>query len=91
MRSGSLMGASKKVTQHLAAQDELLLDRTIDFVLHLDTFTEIALHFAAHYGQRADDCRRVVEHDYIHKVSLIIHDNLQRESHKPYGPPTSVT
>jgi hypothetical protein len=29
--------------------------------------------------------------DYIHKVSVILHDNLQRESRKPYGSPTSVT
>jgi hypothetical protein len=29
--------------------------------------------------------------DYIHKVSVILHDSLQRESDKPYGPPTSVT
>jgi len=27
----------------------------------------------------------------MHKVPVILHDNLQRESHKPYGPPTSVT
>jgi hypothetical protein len=32
-----------------------------------------------------------VYQDYIHKVPIILHDNLQRESHKPYGPPTSVT
>jgi len=24
--------------------------------------------------------------DYIHKVPVILHDNLQRGSHKPYGP-----
>ena len=24
-----------------------------------------------------------VEQDYIHKVPVILHDNLQRESHKP--------
>jgi hypothetical protein len=29
--------------------------------------------------------------DYIHNVPIILHDNLQRGSHKPYGPPTSVT
>ena len=29
--------------------------------------------------------------DYIHKVPVILHDDRQRESHKPYGPPTSVT
>jgi hypothetical protein len=28
---------------------------------------------------------------YIYKVSVILHDNLQRESHKPYAPPTWVT
>jgi hypothetical protein len=32
-----------------------------------------------------------VYHDYIHKVPDISHENLQRESHKPYSPPTSVT
>ena len=26
-----------------------------------------------------------------HKVTLIFYDNLQRESHKTYAPPTSVT
>ena len=25
-------------------------------------------------------------HDYIHKVPVILHDSLQRQSHKPYGP-----
>ena len=34
-----------KVTQHLVAQVQLLLDRTIGFVLHFDTFREIALYF----------------------------------------------
>jgi len=30
--------------------------------------------------------------DSIHKVPVILHDNnLQHESHKPYGPPTLVT
>jgi len=29
--------------------------------------------------------------DYIHKFPVILLDNLQRESHKPYGPPPSVT
>ena len=28
---------------------------------------------------------------YIHSVPVILHDNLQRESHKPDGRPTSVT
>jgi len=28
---------------------------------------------------------------YIHKVTAILHDNLQRESHKLYDPPTTVT
>jgi hypothetical protein len=32
-----------------------------------------------------------IYHYYIHKVPVILHDNLQRESHKPYGPPSSVT
>ena len=27
----------------------------------------------------------------IHNVPVILHDNLQRESHKPYAPPTTVT
>jgi hypothetical protein len=29
--------------------------------------------------------------DYIHKVPVVLHDNLQREYHQHYGPPTSVT
>jgi len=29
--------------------------------------------------------------NYIRKVPVILHDNLQRQSHKPYCPPTSVT
>lgn len=28
---------------------------------------------------------------YIHKVLIILNENFQRESHKPYSPPTSVT
>jgi hypothetical protein len=32
-----------------------------------------------------------VERDYIHKVSIILHYNHQRESHKPCGPATPVT
>jgi hypothetical protein len=29
--------------------------------------------------------------DYLHKVPVILSENLPRGSHKPYGPPTSVT
>jgi len=29
--------------------------------------------------------------DYIHKITVVLQDNFQCESHKPYGPPTSVT
>jgi len=29
-----------------------------------------------------------VKQDYIHKVPVILYDNLQRESHEPYSPPT---
>ena len=32
-----------------------------------------------------------LQQDYIHKVLVILQDNVQRESHKPYAPPTSVT
>jgi hypothetical protein len=32
-----------------------------------------------------------VEQDYVHKVPLILHVNIQREYHNPYAPPTSVT
>jgi hypothetical protein len=32
-----------------------------------------------------------LEQDYVHKVPVILIDNLQRDSHKPYSPPTSVT
>ena len=28
-----------------------------------------------------------VKQDYIHKDSVILHDNLKRESHQPYGSP----
>jgi hypothetical protein len=28
---------------------------------------------------------------YIYKVPVVLYNHLQRESHKPYGPPTSVT
>ena len=34
---------------------------------------------------------QLVHQDYIHKMPLVLHDNLQHESHKPYGPPTTVT
>ena len=29
--------------------------------------------------------------DYVHKVPVILYDNLQRESHTPHAPPTTVT
>jgi len=29
--------------------------------------------------------------DYMHKVPVILHDNFQQESHKPYGFPNSFT
>ena len=32
-----------------------------------------------------------VWHDYVHKVPVSLHDNLQRQSHESYDPPTSVT
>ena len=32
-----------------------------------------------------------LQQDYIPKGHLILYDNLQRESHKPQSPPTSVT
>jgi hypothetical protein len=32
-----------------------------------------------------------MQHNYIHKVAIIMHENIQRESHKIYGSPTSVT
>jgi len=32
-----------------------------------------------------------VEQDYIHKVIVILYDSLQREYHKTYCPPTSLT
>ena len=28
---------------------------------------------------------------YMYKIRVTLHDNLHRESHKIYGPPTSVT
>ena len=37
------------------------------------------------------DVNIAVYWDYIHKVHVILHDNLQRESHKPHVPPTSDT
>jgi hypothetical protein len=33
----------------------------------------------------------VVQQDYIHKVPVILHDKLQQQSRKPYGPPAFVT
>jgi hypothetical protein len=35
-------------------------------------------------------CFRVCK-DYVHKFPVSLHDNLQRESHKLYGPPTTIT
>ena len=32
-----------------------------------------------------------IQQDYFHKVPFILHGYLQRESHEPYAPPTSVT
>jgi hypothetical protein len=32
-----------------------------------------------------------VRQNYIHKFPVILHDSIQRESHKPYDAPTSVT
>jgi len=34
---------------------------------------------------------QLVRQYYNHKVFVILHDNHQHESHKTYGPPTSVT
>ena len=44
--------------------------------------------------KRCFSCRksnkRLSYQDYIHRVPLILRDNLQRESHKTYDPPTSL-
>jgi len=32
-----------------------------------------------------------LKQDHMHKVPVILHDNFQQESHKPYGSPNSVT
>jgi hypothetical protein len=32
-----------------------------------------------------------VYQDCIHKATIILHNNLQRDSHNPYGLPTAVT
>jgi hypothetical protein len=34
---------------------------------------------------------KMSEQDYIHKVPVTLHDNLQRQSHKPDAPPPTVT
>jgi hypothetical protein len=36
-------------------------------------------------------CSQISAKVYIHSLPVILNDNLQRESHKPYGPQTSVT
>lgn len=33
----------------------------------------------------------IEQQGYIHKFSVLLCDDLKRESHKPYGPPISVT
>ena len=39
---------------------------------------------------RRSHCNRV-QQDYIYKIPISLHANLQREPHNPYFPPTSVT
>ena len=33
----------------------------------------------------------MLEQDYIHKIPVILHDNLHRQSHKANAPPPKVT
>jgi len=35
--------------------------------------------------------RETLQSGYNHEATASLHENLQRESHKTYGPPTSVT
>jgi hypothetical protein len=48
------------------------------------------LHLLQNFYLQIQDTDEL-QQDYIHKVPVILHDNLQRESHKTYGTPTSVT
>lgn len=45
------------------------------------TAVTLTLHDAALY----------VQQEYFRKVSVVLHDNLERESHESYGLPTLVT
>ena len=47
-------------------------------------------HSNCHINLRSHE-RCYIGQDYIHKVPVILYNNLQCESHKPYVPPTIVT
>ena len=50
-----------------------------DNVTHAHNFLNSIIH------------KMVLYQDYTHEINVILHDKLQRESHKAYGIPASVT
>ena len=47
--------------------------------------------FCHHLLSKTEQLIQKLQQDYIHKVPVILRDNLQSDSHKRCGPPTSVT
>ena len=45
----------------------------------------------ANSTKRVRFARETLQSGYSHEAPVSLHENLQRESHKTYGPPTSVT
>lgn len=43
------------------------------------------------FRERKKNSENLVYQDYIHKVAVILYDNLQQGSNKPYGLPTPFT
>jgi len=91
MRSGSLTRVSMKVTQHLVAQVQLLLYRTIGFMLHFDTFTEIALHFGVIIMHATTNERAIATESYSRFTATKSPSLYITTFSVPYDPPTSVT
>jgi hypothetical protein len=66
--------------------------RRLLIALEYGNITKIYLWHCLYAGTSALQKRGgKVQQDYIHKVPIIFHDNLQRQSCKRYDPTTSVT
>jgi hypothetical protein len=76
LRSTGMLGSGKESTQAFVAHVFRLLSNPT---------------YISHRERNERQKERSLWQDYIHKVPVIMHDNLQGQSHKTYSPPTSVT